>query len=290
MKFEDQSKVFKSGGGETYIDKNYIDSNGDGYKFCKVRTRELRKPVIGDKFSNRSAQKSTCGNIIAECDMPFTASGLRPDLIINPHAIPSRMTMGMLKEMILCKVLIELGLFGDGTSFGDLTVKSICDLLLENNFENNGNEMLYCGLTGEQHEVSVFMGPCFYQRLKHMVSDKVHSRSSGPMVAMSHQPAEGRSRDGGLRLGEMEKDGLVAHGVSHFIRDRFYKCSDTYSSHICNKCGQIAAYNNSQKIHLCRYCENRTDFSYVEIPYCFKLLTQELMTMNISPRLLCSPH
>lgn len=290
MKFEDQSKVFRSGGGETYVDKNYIDSNGDGYKFCKVRTRELRKPVIGDKFSNRSAQKSTCGNIIAECDMPFTASGMKPDLIINPHAIPSRMTMGMLKEMILCKVLVALGLFGDGTSFGELSVKSICDLLLENNFENNGNEMLYCGLTGEQHEVSVFMGPCFYQRLKHMVADKVHSRASGPMVAMSHQPAEGRSRDGGLRLGEMEKDGLVAHGVSNFIRDRFYKCSDKYSVHVCNKCGQIVAYNDAQKIHLCRYCENRTDFAYVEIPYCFKLLTQELMTMNISPRLLCSPH
>jgi DNA-directed RNA polymerase II subunit RPB2 len=205
IKYEDQSKIYKTTE-ETYIDKNYIDRNGEGYNFAKVRTRIVRKPVIGDKFSSRHGQKGTVGNIIPECDMPFTSNGVKPDIIINPHAIPSRMTIGQLKETLLGKVLIELGLFGDGTSFGQFEVKDICDELLRVGYEAHGNELLYNGLTGEQHECSVFMGPVFYQRLKHMVNDKSHSRSIGPMVNLTRQPAEGRSRDGGLRFGEMERD------------------------------------------------------------------------------------
>jgi len=205
IKYEDQSKIYKTNE-ETYIDKNYIDRNGEGYNFAKVRLRTLRKPVIGDKFSSRMGQKGTVGNIIPECSMPFTENGLRPDIIINPHAIPSRMTIGQLKETLLGKVLVELGLFGDGTAFGDFEVKTICNELLKNGYEAYGNELLYDGLTGEQIECSIFMGPVFYQRLKHMVNDKAHSRSIGPMVNLTRQPAEGRSRDGGLRFGEMERD------------------------------------------------------------------------------------
>jgi DNA-directed RNA polymerase beta subunit/intein/homing endonuclease len=205
IKYEDQSRMYKTVE-ETYIDKNYIDRNGEGYNFAKVRLRALRKPVIGDKFSSRHGQKGTVGNIIPECDMPFTTSGIKPDIIINPHAIPSRMTIGQLKETVLGKVLVELGLFGDGTSFGEYNVKDICDELIKVGYEAHGNELLYNGLTGEQHECSVFMGPVFYQRLKHMVNDKAHSRSIGPMVNLTRQPAEGRSRDGGLRFGEMERD------------------------------------------------------------------------------------
>ena len=205
IKYEDQSKIYKTVE-ETYIDKNYIDRNGEGYNFAKVRIRTVRKPVIGDKFSSRHGQKGTTGNIIPECDMPYTESGLVPDMIINPHAIPSRMTIGQLKETVLGKLLVELGLFGDGTAFGDFELKDICDLLLKAGYEAHGNELLYNGLTGEQVECSVFMGPVFYQRLKHMVNDKVHSRSIGPMVNLTRQPAEGRSRDGGLRFGEMERD------------------------------------------------------------------------------------
>jgi intein/homing endonuclease len=205
IKYEDQSKIYKTAE-ETYIDKNYIDRNGEGYNFAKVRLRTVRKPVIGDKFSSRHGQKGTVGNIIPECDMPFTKDGLKPDIIINPHAIPSRMTIGQLKETVLGKVLIELGLFGDGTSFHEFDIKDICNELLKLGYESNGNELLYNGLTGEQHECSVFMGPVFYQRLKHMVNDKVHSRSIGPMVNLTRQPAEGRSREGGLRFGEMERD------------------------------------------------------------------------------------
>jgi len=205
IKYEDQSKIYRTVE-ETYVDKNYIDRNGEGYNFAKVRIRTVRKPVIGDKFSSRHGQKGTVGNIIPECDMPFTSTGLKPDIIINPHAIPSRMTIGQLKETLLGKVLIELGLFGDGTSFGQFELKDICDELLRVGYEAHGNELLCNGLTGEQHECSVFMGPVFYQRLKHMVNDKSHSRSIGPMVNLTRQPAEGRSRDGGLRFGEMERD------------------------------------------------------------------------------------
>jgi len=285
IKYEDQSKIYKTVE-ETYVDKNYIDRNGEGYNFAKVRLRTVRKPVIGDKFSSRHGQKGTVGNIIPECDMPYTAAGVRPDIIINPHAIPSRMTIGQLKETILGKVLVELGLFGDGTAFNDYNVKDICDLLLKTGYEAHGNELLYNGQTGEQVECSVFMGPVFYQRLKHMVNDKSHSRSIGPMVNLTRQPAEGRSRDGGLRFGEMERDCMVSHGAARFTRGRMYDASDKYSVYVCKKCGLIASYNDKMHIHLCHTCGNRADFAYVEIPYACKLLFQELNTMNIAPRLL----
>ena len=285
IKYEDGSKQYRTVE-ETYIDKNYIDRNGDGYSFAKVRLRSLRKPVIGDKFSSRHGQKGTVGNIIPEEDMPFTKDGIRPDIIINPHAIPSRMTIGQLKETLLGKVLVELGLFGDGTSFGELDVSTISQKLLDLGYEAHGNELMYNGLTGEQIECSVFMGPVFYQRLKHMVKDKQHSRSIGPMVNLTRQPAEGRSRDGGLRFGEMEKDAMVSHGAARFTRGRMYDASDKFSVYVCKKCGIIASYNDQLHIHCCRTCDNRVDFAYVEIPYACKLLFQELTTMNVVPRIM----
>jgi len=284
IKYEDQSRVYRTDE-ETFIDKNYIDRNGDGYKFAKVRLRTVRKPVIGDKFSSRSGQKGTIGNIIPEENIPFTKQGLKPDLILNPHAIPSRMTIAQLKETLLGKVLLELGLFGDGTSFGDLDVKTISNALQDVGYEAHGNEILYDGLTGERMECHIFIGPVFYQRLKHMVNDKQHSRSIGPMVNLTRQPAEGRSRDGGLRFGEMERDAMISHGASRFTKGRMYDASDKYQVHVCKKCGLIASYNDKMHIHRCRTCDNRTDFAYVEIPYACKLLFQELITMNIAPRL-----
>jgi hypothetical protein len=286
IKYSDESHVYRTHE-ETYIDKNYIDCNGDGYNFCKVRLRNYRKPVIGDKFSSRHGQKGTIGNIIPEKDMPFTADGLKPDIIINPHAIPSRMTIAQLKETLLGKVLIQLGLFGDGTSFSKFKVSDITKELQKLGYESNGNELMYNGLTGEQLHCSVFIGPAFYQRLKHMVNDKQHSRAIGPMVNLTRQPAEGRARDGGLRFGEMERDAMISHGASRFTKGRLYDASDAYSLHICNKCGLIASYNNKQSIHICNTCENRTDFKYVEIPYACKLMFQELHTMNIAPRIIC---
>ena len=239
IKYEDQSRIYRTDE-ESYIDKNYIERNGDGYNFCKVRIRIVRKPVIGDKFSSRHGQKGTIGNIIPEADMPCTANGIKPDIIINPHAIPSRMTIGQLKETVLGKVLLQLGLFGDGTSFGGLEVKNICKELQKVGFESKGNEILYNGLTGEQFETPIFIGPAFYQRLKHMVNDKQHSRSIGPMVNLTRQPAEGRSRDGGLRFGEMERDCMVSHGASRFTKDRLYHASDAFHVNVCKSCGMIA--------------------------------------------------
>jgi DNA-directed RNA polymerase II subunit RPB2 len=290
VKYEDQSKIFKTFENTTYIDKNYTERNGDGYNFAKVRTRTIRKPVIGDKFSSRHGQKGTTGNIIPECDMPFTKDGVKPDIIINPHAIPSRMTIGQLKETVLGKVLTQLGMFGDGTPFTSLGVDTICEKLQQQGFESSGNEIMYNGLTGEQMECSVFIGPVFYQRLKHMVNDKAHSRSIGPMVRLTRQPAEGRSRDGGFRFGEMERDCMISHGASRFTRDRMYNSSDKYSVNVCNVCGMIAAYNNTTHVHVCHACKNTTDFSYVEIPYTCKLLFQELATMNINPRIITDKH
>ena len=250
--------------------------------------------IIGN--SSRHGQKGTIGNIIPECDMPFTKNGLRPDIIINPHAIPSRMTIGQLKETLLGKVLIELGMFGDGTSFGNLDIKTISAELLKLGYESYGNELMYNGLTGEQLETNIFIGPVFYQRLKHMVNDKQHSRSIGPMVNLTRQPAEGRSRDGGFRIGEMERDVMLAHGMSRFCRERLYDVSDKYSVHVCKKCGMIASLNDGNKnkmyanadftIHLCKTCDNMTEFAKVEIPYAYKLMAQELQTINIVPRLI----
>jgi DNA-directed RNA polymerase II subunit RPB2 len=302
IKYEDQSKSFRTTE-ETYIDKNYTGRNGDGYNFAKVRVRTHRKPVLGDKFSSRSGQKGTIGNIIPECDMPYTKDGLRPDIILNPHAIPSRMTIAQLKETLLGKVLLEMGLFGDGTSFGDLDIKTIARELQKIGYESCGNEVMYNGMTGEQLEMSIFIGPVFYQRLKHMVNDKQHSRAIGPMVNLTRQPAEGRSRDGGFRIGEMERDVMIAHGMSRFCRERLYDASDKYSVYTCRRCGMVAQYNDGGNsgainhmrsgtaasdftIHLCKTCDNTTDFAKVEIPYAYKLMAQELQTINIVPRLI----
>ena len=256
--------------------------------------------IIGN--SSRHGQKGTCGNIIPERDMPFTREGLKPDIIINPHAIPSRMTIAQLKETLLGKVLIELGIFGDGTSFGNLGIKTIAQELQKLGYESYGNEIMYNGVTGEQMETSVFIGPVFYQRLKHMVNDKQHSRAIGPMVNLTRQPAEGRSRDGGFRVGEMERDVMIAHGASNFCKERLYDASDKYSAHVCRKCGLLAAVNAGLRgayggvigrkdgmseftIHRCGTCGNTTDFARVDIPYAYKLLSQELQTINVVPRL-----
>ena len=295
IKYEDQSKSFRTSE-ETYIDKNFTGRNGEGCNFAKTRVRVMRKPVMGDKVSSRHGQKGTIGNILPEADMPFTKDGLRPDLILNPHAIPSRMTIAHLKETLLGKVLLELGLFGDATAFGNLDVHTICEELQKLGYESYGNEILYDGHTGRQIETCIFVGPVYYQRLKHMVNDKEHSRSIGPMVNLTRQPAEGRSRDGGFRIGEMERDVMIAHGMSKFCRERLYNVSDKYAVHVCKKCGMVATFNNGDKsilrakagmtVHKCNTCGNMTDFAYVEVPYAFKLMSQELQCINIVPRII----
>jgi DNA-directed RNA polymerase beta subunit len=292
---------------EHNCDENEITSNFEGKVYCLRVPSEVFLVRRNGKCSftgnsSRHGQKGTVGNIIPECDMPYTKDGLRPDIIINPHAIPSRMTIGQLKETLLGKVLVHLGMFGDGTSFGELDVTTIAEQLQKLGYESYGNEVMYNGMSGEPIETNIFIGPVFYQRLKHMVNDKQHSRSIGPMVNLTRQPAEGRSRDGGFRIGEMERDVMIAHGMSRFCRERLYDVSDKYSVHVCKKCGLIAQYNDNGimqykaegntfvkldvTVHNCAVCDNTTDFAYVEIPYAFKLLAQELQTINCVPRLL----
>ena len=269
-----------------YIDDNYVGINGDGYRFCKVRMRSIKIPEIGDKVSSRHGQKGTIGMTYLPEDMPFTKDGIVPDIIINPHAIPSRMTIAQLLECILGKSCSLLGYAGDSSGFNNTKVESLIQILENQGFDGTGNEILYNGVTGEQMKTSIFMGPTYYQRLKHMSSDKVHSRASGPIVAMTRQPSEGRSSHGGLRFGEMERDCMISHGSAYFMKERMLDVSDKYSVYLCNTCNLISTGNLEDNIFECKKCENYSDFTKVYIPYACKLLFQELMCMSIAPRML----
>ena len=269
-----------------FIDKVYINRNGDGYRFCKVRIRNERSPTIGDKFSSRHGQKGTVGMIYPEKNMPFTTNGLVPDLIINPHAIPSRMTIAQLIECIMGKAGVTLGLSGDATPFNSLKTNDVCELLEKCGINRFGNETMYNGLTGQRMNVQIFMGPTYYQRLKHMVNDKIHSRASGPVVLLTRQPAEGRSRDGGLRFGEMERDCIISHGGSHFLKERMLDVSDNYRVFLCRICGLTSVVNTNKNIYCCSNCKNYNNFSEIHLPYACKLFIQELESMSIAPRII----
>ena len=267
-----------------YVDDNYITTNSDGYKISKTRIRSFRFPEIGDKFSSRHGQKGTIGMIYNPEDMPFTSNGIIPDIIINPHAIPSRMTIAQLVECILGKVSCETGNIGNATAFDEVSVKNITNMLLNAGHEKNGNEILYNGITGEQIHTQIFMGPTFYQRLKHMSGDKIHSRSSGPIVTMTRQPAEGRSSHGGLRFGEMERDCMIAHGTASFLKERMMDVSDKYHIFVCTECNLPAIANQKSNMYECTNCNNYKRFKRVNLPYSCKLLMQELQCMSIGPR------
>ena len=218
--------------------------------------------------------------------MPFTQDGIVPDIIVNPHAIPSRMTIGQLIECIMGKSCSMLGLEGDSTPFTDLDPKDVSDILSTCGFEPYGNEVMYNGITGEQLKANIFIGPTYYQRLKHMVKDKYHSRSTGPVVLLTRQPAEGRTRDGGLRFGEMERDCIISHGAASFLKERLLDVSDNYKVHVCNNCYMIGSVNPEKNIYKCDHCPNTTEFSELRIPFAAKLLIQELISMSIVPRLM----
>jgi DNA-directed RNA polymerase II subunit RPB2 len=270
-----------------YVDKIYKNRNGEGYNFVKIRMRQDRIPEIGDKFSSRHGQKGTMGMILNPEDMPQTASGIVPDIIINPHAIPSRMTVAQLMETLMSKIGCMSGCLGDGSPFGDTQVEDLATILRDQyGMEPYGNEIMYNGYTGRMMETSIFIGPCYYQRLRHCSADKMHSRASGPLVMLTRQPAEGRAREGGLRFGEMERDCVVAHGMAEFTKERLMECSDAFSCYTCKDCGLLAIANPEQSIWACRGCGNSTNFGHVNIPYATKLLLQELETMNIASRLI----
>ena len=288
MNYNDNSLVMKAND-DGYLDMNYNGINSEGYKFCKVRIRKNRKPEIGDKCASCSAQKGTIGMTYKHQDMPFTKDGIVPDIIMNPHAIPSRMTIAQLMECIMGKAGCHIGAFGDSTPYNDCSVEDIAKVLQESGMERYGNEIMYNGRTGEQIKTEIFIGPTYYQRLKHMVTDKVHSRgSNGPIVMLTRQPSEGRARSGGLRLGEMERDCFIAHGTANFLAERMLHVSDNYRIFVCKYCGMHANVNTDKNIYSCKNCKNNTDIAQVRMPYAFKLLNQELYTMNIMMRYICN--
>ena len=267
------------------VDGVWNDKNSDGYPFIKVRVVSERVPEIGDKVSSRHGQKGTCGIILNEEDMPYTSSGLRPDIIMNPHAVPSRMTIAQLMETLMGKVCVMKGAFGDGTPYSHLSISEISKQLGELGMNPHGNEIMYNGQTGELMDAEIFMGPVFYQRLKHMVIDKKHYRSRGPIVSLTRQPCEGRSRDGGLRVGEMERDCMISHGVSIFTKERLMDVSDPFTTGICKGCGTIAVVNPKENVYSCGNCGIETEFELKTIPYAVKLWSQELEAMHIVPRM-----
>jgi DNA-directed RNA polymerase II subunit RPB2 len=285
-KYRDVSKTMRNNE-SGWVDRIFRNRNGEGYSFAKVRVRQDRVPEIGDKFSSRHGQKGTLGMILQSEDMPQTASGLVPDMIINPHCIPSRMTIAHIMETLLGKMSCELGCLGDGSPFNDVTLDGIQRILRDKlGMEPAGNEILYNGYTGKMMDTSIFVGPCYYQRLRHCSADKLHSRASGPLVMLTRQPAEGRAREGGLRFGEMERDCVAAHGISEFTKERLMECSDLFRCWSCQDCGLIAIVNPKEGIWMCKGCGNTTHFSPIEIPYAYKLLLQELETMSITSRII----
>jgi len=291
-----------------FVDKAFITEGEEGFRIAKIRIREERIPAQGDKFCSRCGQKGTLGLIIPEENMPFTSEGIRPDLIINPHALPSRMTIGQLVETLMGKACAHYGGFGDCTAFVNKGPKhEIFGSLLQNiGYSSTGNELFYNGETGEQISMEFFIGPCFYMRLKHMVKDKINYRAQGPRTSLTRQTVQGRANDGGLRIGEMERDSIISHGASSFLKESMLKRGDDYYIAICNNSGTIAIYNESKNVFISPFAdgplkfadsmENSMNlqviskygksFSVVRVPYSFKLLMQELQVMNIQMRII----
>jgi DNA-directed RNA polymerase II subunit RPB2 len=300
--------VFPKKGQLGFVDKTFITESEEGTRLAKVRIREERMPNIGDKFASRAGQKGTVGVLIREQDMPFTADGIRPDIIINPHAIPSRMTIGQLVETLTGKVCTLYGAFGDCTAFLNTgpKEKQFGRLLVKEGYHSSGTQILYNGMTGEQIQSDIYIGPTYYMRLKHMVKDKINYRARGPRTLLTRQTVQGRANDGGLRVGEMERDGIIAHGISHFLQESMMIRGDEYYMAICNKTGTIAIYNSMRNLFISPMADGPIkftgnllnemniekitrfgrSFSIVRVPYSFKLLLQELMTMNVTMRII----
>jgi len=270
------------------VDKVMIGMTDQGTRLVKVRIRSIRIPQIGDKFASRHGQKGIIGMLYKQCDLPFTYQGISPDIIMNPHAIPSRMTIGHLLECLLSKVASITAQENDrdGTAFSSVSIEKITVKLENLGFQKHGWERMINGCTGKKLEASVFIGPTYYQRLKHMVEDKIHSRARGPVQILTRQPVEGRARDGGLRFGEMERDCMISHGAAIFLKDRLMDQSDAFNIFVCDLCGFLAIGNRSKNLFECKNCNNKIYISLIKIPYACKLLIQELMGMLIGPRII----
>ena len=291
-----------------FVDKAFMSEGEEGFRIAKIRIREERLPAIGDKMASRAGQKGTIGIIIPEEDMPFTADGVRPDLIINPHALPSRMTIGQLVETLFGKACCMYGAYGDCTAFSTKgsNYDTYGEMLTKVGYHRSGNQILYNGFTGQQLYSEIFIGPTYYMRLKHMVKDKINYRATGKRNFLTRQTNQGRANDGGLKIGEMERDGIMAHGLSYFLNESYMVRGDQYYMGVCNKTGAIAIYNPDKNLFLSPFADgplvfNRNvegqeildaiskfgrSFSLLRIPYALKLLIQELQVMNIQMRII----
>ncbi|MBI5072827.1 DNA-directed RNA polymerase subunit B [Candidatus Woesearchaeota archaeon] len=278
-----ESSVSISHGEQGVVDFVMVTENEEGNKLVQVRLRDLRVPEVGDKFTSRHGQKGVVGMIVDQADMPFSANGITPDLIFSPHGIPSRMTIAHLIELVGAKVGALAGRYIDGTTFEAESEDAMRQELVSYGFRENGTETMYNGISGEKFQARIYIGNMYYLKLRHMVANKLHSRARGPVQLLTRQPTEGRAKEGGLRLGEMEKDTFVAHGASMLLKERFD--SDKTVLAVCEDCGLLAIHDEYKNRSHCPVCGENSNISQVEIAYAFKLLLDELKALCVYPRI-----
>ncbi len=278
-----ESSINLKHGEEGVVDFVLLSENEEGNKLIQVRLRDQRIPEIGDKLTSRHGQKGVIGLIVPHADMPFTAAGVVPDLIFSPHSVPSRMTVSHLIELVAGKVGALSGRIINGTTFDAEPEEKLRKELMSMGFRESGVETMYNGETGEQYTAKIFVGNMYYLKLKHMVANKIHSRARGPIQLLTRQPTEGRAKEGGLRLGEMEKDTFIAHGAALLLKERFD--ADKTVVPVCEECGIIAVHDEFKKRSYCPTCGENATVSNIEISYAFKLMLDEFKSLGIFPKL-----